>query len=364
MPSQPISRQSGNLVRIPTLDGWRGIAILTVLVSHTLCVTLPGRLAWALSIGQHGVTLFFVISGFIITRRLIDEHHETGNINLGAFYGRRAFRILPCSWMYLAVLALIFWQTHLASRLAELVPVLFFFRNYTDPTGSKFLTGHFWSLSIEEQFYLFWPTLLKVAGPRRAGWMAAAAALGIAGWRFHQRAHLAAVPLQGTFATQFRADALLLGCVAALCAQVLRSRLRAWMAVPAAVVVLAGLAQTHFTVPLYESAAMAILLLVTCKFGESPGFAALRSRMLVRIGVISYSLYVWQQIFIFGLHRTVGTPLSLVFVFAIASLSYVCVERPLIRLGSRWFRARFRHAPVDTPLVLQPVLMGETGNEG
>lgn len=365
MASQILPRNQISLARIPILDGWRGIAILIVLVSHTLCVSVPGHLSYALSVGQHGVTLFFVISGFIITRRLLDEQRQTGSINLAAFYGRRAFRILPCSWMFLAVLAFIFWRAHLSSRIAELIPVLLFFRNYTDPTGSEYLTGHFWSLSIEEQFYLVWPTVLKIAGPRRAGWIAAAAALGIAAWRLHERAYLASVPLQTTFPTQFRADSLLLGCVAALCARVLHSRLRAWMAAPAAAVVLAGLVRTHLTIPIYESAAMAILLLVTCRFADLAIFTPLRSRVLVRIGVISYSLYVWQQICIFGLHRMIGIPLSLVFLFGAASLSYICVERPLIRCGSRWFRSRPRVlSPADTPVAPEPVILGETAAEG
>lgn len=353
MASQPLTRQLLSAARIPALDGWRGIAILIVLVSHTLCVTVPEHLSYALSVGQHGVTLFFVISGFIITRRLLEEEQETGKINLAAFYGRRAFRILPCSWMFLGLLVLVFLEAHHV-RTVELIPVLLFFRNFTDPTGTQYLTGHFWSLSIEEQFYLFWPTVLKIAGPRRATWIAGAAALGVAAWRFHQRGFLASLFLQGTFPTQFRADALLLGCLAALTARFLRPYLRIWMAAPAMALVIAGMMRTHFTIPFYESAAMAILLLVTCE-SDAAVFAPLRSRILVRIGVISYSLYVWQQIFIFGLGPVFGIPLSLVLLFVVASVSYACVERPLIRLGSRWFRQPRVPAPVETPVALQAV---------
>src|SRR5690348_695390 len=111
--------------RISVLDGWRGIAILAVIVSLVASITVrPDRVPWVLSLGQQGVTLFFVISGYIITRRLGQEYAASGSINLRSFYVRRAFRILPCSLIYLTSLGLLHMSDHLA-------PVLLFYRNYT-----------------------------------------------------------------------------------------------------------------------------------------------------------------------------------------------------------------------------------------
>src|SRR5579863_1674550 len=85
--------------RIPTLDGWRGIAILMVLAAHlqtSLLRGLYGGFRW-LDLGQHGVTLFFVLSGYLITTRLLSKP----GIDLKAFYLRRFFRLMPCAWVYL-----------------------------------------------------------------------------------------------------------------------------------------------------------------------------------------------------------------------------------------------------------------------
>ena len=102
--------------RIPTLDGWRGIAILLVLVTHlqiSLLGHLYGSYHW-MDLGQHGVNLFFVLSGYLITSRLLGEN----KINLKAFYLRRFFRLMPCAWTYLLTLA----PFH--TRLGRAVPVI------------------------------------------------------------------------------------------------------------------------------------------------------------------------------------------------------------------------------------------------
>ena len=138
--------------RIPSLDGWRGIAILLVLFDH-IQMPLFGRYArpW-MQTGQHGVTIFFVLSGFLITSKLIE-----GPINLRQFYIRRFFRLMPAAWIYLATLLFLNRMTGISfTTWPELHACLFFYRNMVDVPGPG-LAGHFWSLSLEEQFYLVWP---------------------------------------------------------------------------------------------------------------------------------------------------------------------------------------------------------------
>src|ERR1039457_1595720 len=105
--AMPSSRSKGYL---PTLDGWRAIAILGVLGDHVLWgnphLGRFGQIAIGL-MGEKGVTLFFGISGFLITWRLLEEQEKLGAISLRAFYIRRAFRILPASTMYLAAIGLL-----------------------------------------------------------------------------------------------------------------------------------------------------------------------------------------------------------------------------------------------------------------
>ncbi len=157
---------------LPTLDGWRAIAIALVLFTH---VRLPGGALQQISpYGAMGVHLFFAISGFLITNRLLEDRS-----GLRAFYVRRAFRILPAAFLYLAVLfALGFVGGWIPLNAGQLWASAFFYRNYyVLPADQGWYTGHYWSLSVEEHFYLLWPALLLWLGTRRARWGRARAGL-------------------------------------------------------------------------------------------------------------------------------------------------------------------------------------------
>ena len=125
------------------------------------------------------------LSGFLITRRLMEEWRAAGRIDGESFYARRAFRILPPMLVYLAVVSLLGLGLHwIPMDLGQLAASLFFYRNYlTAPVTQAWYTGHFWSLAVEEHFYLIWPVLLWMAGLRRARWLAPALALAVAVWR-------------------------------------------------------------------------------------------------------------------------------------------------------------------------------------
>ncbi len=155
----------------PDLEGFRGIAILLVLLCHA---RLPGAEA-----GFVGVDVFFVLSGFLITGLLVDESRRTGRIRLGAFYARRARRILPAAIVVLAS-TLLAAQVVLSPldlpRVADdalaaslsLANVRFAIdaTNYFAPDAASPVL-HFWSLGVEEQFYLLWPVLLLLAARTR-----------------------------------------------------------------------------------------------------------------------------------------------------------------------------------------------------
>src|SRR5258708_1522262 len=115
--------------RIPTLDGWRGVAILLVLIDHASRYSRFNDKMWA-SLGFFGVDIFFVLSGYIITARLMEERAKSSEINLSSFYLRRAFRILPPVASYLLTITLLslFLPMHVGP--SEILASLFFFRNY------------------------------------------------------------------------------------------------------------------------------------------------------------------------------------------------------------------------------------------
>ena len=180
--------------RIPTLDGWRAIAILLVIVHHVATsYGNEGPLAWH---GIIGVDVFFAISGLLITSQLLVDGH------LGRFYIRRAFRILPPAVLYLAAVGLL----GLASR-PEILHSLLIVRNYA---GGTRITGHFWSLSLEEQFYLAWPLLLLWSG-RRAQCVGLILIAAVSAWRFYAWWYIGLAYMH----TDQRCDGLLWGCMAA-----------------------------------------------------------------------------------------------------------------------------------------------------
>src|SRR5579862_7766942 len=147
--------------RIPSLDGLRAVAVVIVCISH-----LIGGPAALLDLGTVGVRVFFVLSGFLITTLLLSEYDRSGTINLPRFYFRRALRIFPASYTYLAIIALAGSLGVIALRRNDLLYGLTYTVNYFMPASSAFVQ-HAWSLAVEEQFYLLWPVLLVLAGRRR-----------------------------------------------------------------------------------------------------------------------------------------------------------------------------------------------------
>jgi peptidoglycan/LPS O-acetylase OafA/YrhL len=312
---------------LPTLDGWRAVAILAVICCHA---GWPN--ATVAPYGAMGVSVFFALSGFLIMRRLMDE----GDIDLRGFYRRRAFRILPPILVYLAVIALV-----LRVDRGQLPASLFFYRNYlTLPASSGWYTGHFWSLAIEEHFYLLWPALLYFAGFRRARWMAPVLVLAVAVWRaadMHYDWIGRFQPgLRGWLGrTDYRLDTLLCGCALALWWDVVPFRRIGGTALAIAAAVAAVCCQI-WTPPGYltiVAVLMALLPAATVARPESWAGRLLEWPLLAWIGRLSYSLYIWQQLFLppesSGIWRMPA-------IFLCAAISYYCVERPCIALGRDW----------------------------
>src|SRR5438034_718829 len=151
--------------RIPSLDGLRAVSIALVVLGH-LCGTsgfaLPGSFANTLALGELGVGVFFVISGFLITKLLLEEAEGTGRISLLRFYLRRTFRIFPPYYAFILVLIVLDAARWITLSSGDLVHTLTYTANYH--AGRSWNVGHAWSLSVEEQFYLLWPPVLLVLG--------------------------------------------------------------------------------------------------------------------------------------------------------------------------------------------------------
>jgi peptidoglycan/LPS O-acetylase OafA/YrhL len=311
---------------------------------------------FALQLGYVGVLLFFAISGFLITSRMLEEERLTGTISLKKFYIRRSFRILPPAVFYLAVITVLGLIGIIPLYFGAILRALLFVRNYTYldyANPGTWFSAHFWSLSVEEHFYLIWPTIFLIGGLKRARWLAPLLATITLLWRvidskYDFIAHaFHADYLSGAWGrTDYLADILLWGCTLAIWLGP-----RPWKSnLPKGTTTLAVLAMigfiylslftSHFThARAVDNLFFALLVGATVTDPLSLFGRFLESAPMRHIGRLSYSLYLWQQLF-FHVDREPlwfqRFPVNIVLIFACAYLSFYLVERPLLRLGHRF----------------------------
>lgn len=339
-------------------------------------VRLPGGVLSGLApYGALGVHVFFAISGFLITYRLLEEARKDGFIDLRRFYIRRAFRILPAAFLYLSAVAILGLAAGLIPMdWRQLSAAAFFYRNYyTGDATLTWYTGHYWSLSVEEHFYLLWPGLLAIAGIARGRWLAPALACSVAAWRgldtsFHWvgTAHPSWMDLVSR--TDYRLDGLLWGCAAAFLwnAEPTRTWIRRVTSPAWIIAILAVFAGLVWWQGPGSEALLAILLpgliLYTVARPERALGRLLETRPVAWFGRVSYSVYLWQMLFLpaygipISMARVQWFPLNVVFVVAAASASYYVVEQPCRRLGRTL--ASNLHRPRTAPSMAAASITG------
>jgi peptidoglycan/LPS O-acetylase OafA/YrhL len=349
---------------IPTLDGWRAVAILLVLFEHASFRTFR-PVGWT-QLGGHGVEIFFVLSGFLITGKLLEDN------SLSRFYTRRVFRILPILFAYVAAVSVLGFALHRIPLLgSEVAASLLFVRNYClfplmTTTGLGWFTGHLWSLSIEEQFYLVWPlVLLRFAKSSLRGRMLAAALLFASYLAILVLVHAGRILHLGGWhwIPNLSYAGLIVGCILRIAltdanATALLNKLFLGRSMLVVALVALYIGIFHARVTIFDPVVCGVAVCATlvepnALVGRWLEFSALRW-----IGRLSYSLYIWQQIFLgFGVdYRPFGFfsqfPMNLAAIVIVASLSYYLLERPMMRLGHE---LTSRLAPLK-PKLNSPVL--------
>ena len=352
---------------LPGLDGMRALAVIAVVLFHSPLAVATG--------GFLGVEVFFVISGYIITRALLTEREERGRIALGRFWLRRARRLLPALFLLLAGVAAwsaLFAEGELAGLRRDMGAAFFYVTNwdlivtgesYFDSWERPSLLRHLWSLAVEEQFYLIWPLLL-IGGLAIVRRRVLLLALILAGAAVSAGVMAALHEPGGSvsriyYGTDARASGLLIGAALAFVwsAPLAAARRRIRGAAEGAALAMLGTAGlgalTGFVLlldgdaPFLYHGGFALTgvataaLIVAATHGRSPFTRLLAMRPLPWLGLRSYAIYLWHWPVMALTRPNVDVPLDGAALFALqaaltlalAEVSYRWVERP-IRTGA------------------------------
>jgi len=332
---------------LPSLDGLRAISIALVLLGHLSGTR--GFVRLDLGIGDYahlGVVVFFVISGFLITRLMLSEHTKSGRVSLKLFYARRALRLFPAAYAFIACVALLWLAGIVQLQPRDMWHAVTYTMNYLPDRSWQF--GHLWSLSVEEQFYLIWPCTFVLFGTRRAGWVLAAVILFGPVARSGAWLLLRGTPYYDLEMFPMVADSIAMGCLLAKVGGWLERKnwyLRlfkpAYSLALVALVLLINRYMGYTVISVFGTsivnAGLAILIHRSVYCSRDGVGRILNWKPIAFVGVLSYSLYLWQQLF---LNRSSGAwvnafPQNLAFAVAAALGSYFLLEKPLLKLRRR-----------------------------
>jgi len=361
----------------PELDGLRTLAVFLVLLFHSAVGAFGG--------GFIGVDVFFVLSGFLVSSILLDEAWSRGTIDLPRFLARRVRRLLPAAVVVVLATSVISVLTSTVIRrlpwVGDAQSALLYVSNWRFLSESRDYFGadidkspfqHFWSLSVEEQFYLLWPALLCLAGIAGSMW-SAAAAIAIAPvvrvlmfWAFPEHERL----IHQAFPTTM--DSIAVGCLYAGARHYFRSAEEGPLVVRSGVIAL-GLVVGAFicnslSVHPWFKYAMGASLMNLAIAGVIDFVVNTNGRCdrvlnwppIVYIGTLSYSLYLWQQLF---MNRqsdflVCSFPLNVLASLGVSAFSYQVLEQPLLRLRSRFRHQASQGAQKAMPSGITPAISG------
>jgi peptidoglycan/LPS O-acetylase OafA/YrhL len=353
--SHSISGRGGFFV--PSLDGLRAYAVMLVFLSHAWTAKwLPGNF---------GVTVFFFLSGYLITSLLRREHERSARISFRAFYLRRTLRILPPFYLVL-LLASALTVSGMLPGSVQLVPALFqvfHLSNYYIIQhgwwdGRAPGTWVYWSLAVEEHFYLVFPVVYlflvrRVPSPRRQMLLLFGVCAAVLAWRCLLVFDLHAIKDRTYVATDTRIDSILFGCILAIYGNPMLDRTRLserrlkWFWLPLGI---AGLL-ISFAIrsePFQESFRYTLqgislfpIFIVAIRYPDWGPCMLLNFRWIRFMGVLSYSFYLVHPTVIFSIQQWTNLPpliqavLALLVSLTLSITIYFTIEQPSARLRKR-----------------------------
>jgi peptidoglycan/LPS O-acetylase OafA/YrhL len=357
----PAQRVQGAEFYIPSLDGIRAFSFMLVFFAHAgLGNLVPGGL---------GVTIFFFLSGYLITTLLRLERDRTSRTSLRDFYLRRAFRILPPFYAILSlaiVLSLVGWlpePLRWGSVFAQLCHITNYWFVFADTNGFPSGTVVYWSLAVEEHFYLLFPCLfiaLRHCFPERqeraAGVLLTLCAL-VLSWRLLLVFAFHTSEARTGLSSDTRIDSILFGCVLAILGNPVLDRWRGTKTLWTLVLLPAGLllmiVSLTFRAPWFretlryslQGIALFPIFVTAIRYPDWGPMRALNLKVVRWVGRLSYSLYLCHQVVLFAVERqlfphrpVVSSVVSFGLALLLAEGMYLWIEKPSARARKAWVR--------------------------
>lgn len=350
-----------NVKEIPSLNGWRAIAVIIVILGHLKKMLSPETIGFRILdyviFADFGVRIFFVLSGFLITTLLIKEKKKAGKINVINFFIRRFLRIVPVLWLYLGVIAILNHFFALDITFANFLGPLLYINNFNFFPG-VWLLGHTWSLAVEEQFYLIWPFLFRYATNLLLTSTVIIVITPLIKTVVYLKPHLTNF-LLAPFLDP--AAAIFTGAILAIVwnknfYQLNINYLFKKSLVTSSILIIWAISILRhfglFGIILHPSGDtilnFTIIYLIAYSVIKQQTFfyTSLNKKLIIKIGMLSYSIYLWQQAFIIPKGEFINWskyfffPFNLVVVGLTAYLSYHYFEKPFLQLKQRF---SFKH---------------------
>lgn len=347
----------------PTIDGMRAIAIIIVVIDHALH-QIYRESSWIrfLPYGDMGVYLFFVISGFLITTLLLHEKQKNREINLKKFYIRRVLRIFPVAYLYIGIIVTVGLFINLGNTTMSTVGALLYLRNISIFKGDWFF-AHFWSLSYEEQYYMWYPWCVKKLKQYLLHflWLILTIIILLKAALYYNW-----IPNSNWWSLLTGIDGILIGAIGGI----YYSKDKLNISLSNISILLISITTLLLSYILYNNilginqkylnksigAFLLLVFLIVNLKKENNWFGVfLSTKPMVHIGVLSYSIYIWQQIFtapgndvmftsygnnisdsFYNTMNFARFPLNLLLIYLTALLSYYGYEKYFLTLKNKF----------------------------
>lgn len=345
---------------LPTLDGWRAISILLVIWYHgalfhfgEFSTNFDPLFFYRFYIGHFGVKIFFAISGFLICNRILYEFKNYGEFNIRDFYIKRFFRIIPPYYFFIIFMFILNFISPFGFNLKELLHSILFTRIYLTEEMSWY-SGHFWSLGVEEHFYIILSILFFIFKRDKTIFSLIVWVVIIVAWNMisFRLMHIPEVFWWKNHLFVFsQMHYMIYGCIFAYFYQS-GFRFGKWAHNIQPIFLILFIPAIYFFYPLKNFILpiyISFMIYLTATYENKVSHFLLENVAAKFIGKISYSLYLWQQLVLINREESridilgglQDFPINLIAIFIAAYASHKLIEIPFIKMGRRKISHKF-----------------------